>query len=525
MVDDLVERAADRRQRGELLDHLVAPANGLAALDRIAIFVVDGPRIDVALGVRIFLEQLRREGVHQVPADIFARRDVDMQVGPFLGRDLGKAPFHQRFAGRDDLHDRRMTVGEVLLDRADQRRRHHRGDQMAEEALLGALEGRARRRLGVAVQRAGLAGDVGRLERGGQVVVDDLERVGIGIVDADLLVGQRVLEQVVFDAVIGERARRIEAERLEIAGEHLHRGDTAVLDRRDELGAVGERKILAAPDAETLRIGQVLDRGRAGRRDIDDAGVGQRVLQAQARPALLRRSDVAALAFAAGGVGHGVRLVEDDDAIKVLARAQSMIWAIRGLLALALLRAQGRVGGEEDAFGKADRRALPIAGERLDEEFFLAECRPVALGVFQQLVRLGDPDRAAAALQPVVEDDAGDLPALAAAGPVAQKPSATEADGVLGIFGRGRDDVAGLVHRPGAGEMAGMRLAGIDDAFELGVGQQAVVDDRIRQKRSIGRLRRRDRGHRGRLHERRRMGLGARRCGSTGARRARRSCR
>ena len=65
VMDDLVERAADRRQRGEPLDHLVAPAHGLPALDRIAVFVMDGPRIDVALGVRIFLEQLGREGVHQ----------------------------------------------------------------------------------------------------------------------------------------------------------------------------------------------------------------------------------------------------------------------------------------------------------------------------------------------------------------------------------------------------------------------------------------------------------------------------
>ena len=76
---------------------------------------------------------------------------------------------------------------------------------MAEEALLGALEGGARRRLGVAVQRAGLAGDVGRFERGGQVVVDDLEGVRKGIVDANLLLGQFVFEQIVFDPVIRER--------------------------------------------------------------------------------------------------------------------------------------------------------------------------------------------------------------------------------------------------------------------------------------------------------------------------------
>ena len=100
---------------------------------------------------------------------------------------------------------------------------------------------------------------------------------------------------------------------------------------------------------------------------------------------------------------------------------------------------------------------------------------------------LRDPDRAAAALQPVVEQDAGDLAALAGAGAVAEKPAAAEADGVLGVVARGGDEVEGLVDRPGAGEEAGMRLAGIDDAFELGVRQQAVGDEVRRQVRPIGR--------------------------------------
>ena len=46
-----------------------------------------------------------------------------------------------------------------------------------------------------------------------------------------------------------------------------------------------------------------------------------------------------------------------------------------------------------------------------------------------------------------------------------------------------------------------MGLAGMDHAFELGVGQQAVRNKIIRQVRTIGRLRRRNRGHRGRLHQ------------------------
>ncbi len=54
-----------------------------------------------------------------------------------------------------------------------------------------------------------------------------------------------------------------------------------------------------------------------------------------------------------------------------------------------------------------------------------------------------------------------------------------------------------------------MSLAGIDDAFELGVRQHAVSDEVRRQVRPIGRLRRRNRGHRRRLHEPGRMRLRA----------------
>ena len=57
-----------------------------------------------------------------------------------------------------------------------------------------------------------------------------------------------------------------------------------------------------------------------------------------------------------------------------------------------------------------------------------------------------------------------------------------------------------------------MGLAGIDHAFELSVGQQAVGNDGGRQMRPIAGFRRRDRGHGGRLHQPRRM---RRRSGNT----------
>src|SRR3546814_4757336 len=91
----------------------------------------------------------------------------------------------------------------------------------------------------------------------------------------------------------------------------------ASVDSLDEFGAGRKREILAAPKAKALRVGQVMDRGRAGRRDVDDARVRQGVLKPKARTALLRGGDVVALALAACGVLHGVALVEDDHSIEV----------------------------------------------------------------------------------------------------------------------------------------------------------------------------------------------------------------
>ena len=138
----------------QALDHAVAAFHGLAALDRLAV-AVDRPGREIALAVGEGLVELGRKAVRQVVEDVFARRDVDLDVAPFLGRDLGEAALHQRLAGGDDLDDGGMAGLEIALDRGDQRRGLHRRDEMVEEALLGALEGGARGRLGLAVQRAG----------------------------------------------------------------------------------------------------------------------------------------------------------------------------------------------------------------------------------------------------------------------------------------------------------------------------------------------------------------------------------
>ena len=114
-----------------------------------------------------------------------------------------------------------------------------------------------------------------------------------------------------------------------------------------------------------------------------------------------------------------MRFVEDDEAVETAAKPVDDLLHAAGFLPLRL-RAQGRIGREENAFLEGDRRALAEARKRHDVGAVAADRRPVALRVLDQLVGFGDPDSAAAALEPVVENDRRDLAALAGAGAVAE---------------------------------------------------------------------------------------------------------
>ena len=185
---------------------------------------------------------------------------------------------------------------------------------MAEEALLCALEGREGGGLGVLVERRIYFHDAGGLQGLVDVVVDDLEGAGIGVVDAPLLGRERVLQDLDLDPVIGEGAGLVDAKGLQVPRDHLHRRDPARLHRGDEVGAGLERRLAGGPEPEPAGIGEAGDGGGAGRRHVGDARVRQRVLQAQPGAALLGRLHLAAVALGAGGVGHRVRLVKHDDA-------------------------------------------------------------------------------------------------------------------------------------------------------------------------------------------------------------------
>ena len=434
VLHDLVQRRRHRRERGELLDQRVAAIFGLLADHRIAVCVPGGPAQQVAGIVGERFLQLHREGVHQVGEDRVPRGEVDVEVVPLRGRDVGNAAFHQRLAGGDQLHDRRPPRREVGIDGADGRGALHSGQQMAEEALLGALEGRQCRRLGVPVQRVLALDDAGGLQRLLDVGVDHLEGAGIGVVDAPLLLRERMFEDVDLDPVIGQCPRLVEAERLQIAGDDFHRGDAARLHGGDELGAILERRLSGGPQSEPTGIGETGDGCGARRRDIGDAGVGQRVLQPQPGAALLGRLGLAALRLGPCRIGHGMRLVEDDHAIEDVAvllverAGQPFDDLLKpGRFPLAGRRAQRGVGREQDAGVEGDLHPLAEVAERDDVALQPAQCGPVAARVLQQLVGLREPERLLPPAQPVVEDDGGDLASLAATGAVAQHPAPAEA--------------------------------------------------------------------------------------------------
>ena len=531
MMDDLVQRRLHRRQGGEFLDQRVPRVEGLLAEDGAAAAVEHGLAADVAILVGKAFLQLHREGVLQIFHNVFPGRQVDGQVVPFRSGDFGDAPFHHGLAGGHQLDHGATAGGEVGLDSADQGRALHGGQQVAEKALLGALEGGQGGGFGVPVERLLSLRDAGGLQRLLDVGVDDLERVGVGIEDALLFGRQGVFEDIDLDALVGQGAGLVEAEGLEVAGDDFHGRDPAGFHGGDELGAGIERGFSRAPQAEALGVGQAGDGGGAGGGDVEHAGVRQGVLQPQSRPALLGRGDLAAAALRAHGVGQGVAFVEHDDAGKggaaIVAEAageprDDLVEA--GTTLLARRASQGGVGAKQDA--RAVGNLAPLAELAQGDDVLPAapEGGPVAPRVLDQLVALGQPQGAFAPAQPVVEDDAGGLAALAAAGAVAEHPAPAEA------YRRRQRPAAGVVLSAGllfpvlwnrrdvlpigldavfGGEAAGVGFAGEDEAFDLGVGQRPPGDQPCGQHGPVGRRGVGHGRHGGGLDQGRRMGVGA----------------
>ena len=189
---------------------------------------------------------------------------------------------------------------------------------MAEESLLGLFESGVGGRFGRRVQGFAVAHDAGGAERFVDVAVNDPEGAGVAVPDIALGRRQAVFEDVDFDAAVRQRARLVEAEGFEIPRDDFHRGDPAPLHGGDEVGAVRESGGAAAPESEARRVGEPAYGAGSGRGRVENAGVRQGVPQPQAREPLLRGLRVAAFPGRAGGVGHGVGLVEDDHAVELV---------------------------------------------------------------------------------------------------------------------------------------------------------------------------------------------------------------
>ena len=108
---------------------------------------------------------------------------------------------------------------------------------------------------------------------------------------------------------------------------------------------------------------------------------------------------------------------------------------------------------------------------------------------------------AALAAHPAVEDDAGDLAALARPGAVAEEV----AHPVNPAFGVGLERTPPILRRVAAGQVAGVRACSVDQGLKLGGREHAIFDETRGNLRDHLRDRRGDRAHRDRFDERGRV--------------------
>jgi hypothetical protein len=90
----------------------------LPGFDRLAV-AIDRPGAEVTFRVGEGFVELDREGVRGSRGHTRAG-DVDLDVAPFLSRNLREPALHQRFARRHDLDDRGVPSLKIVLDRTDQ---------------------------------------------------------------------------------------------------------------------------------------------------------------------------------------------------------------------------------------------------------------------------------------------------------------------------------------------------------------------------------------------------------------------
>ena len=164
---DLVQRRGDGRKGGELLDQRVAPLQRFLADHRVAVLVEDGgARAGCPRRPRRSSCSCTGNACFEEIEDVFPRAS-----GRSRGRPTRRAGISamRRSISASPVETSWMTAerpcSRSRLDGAEGGGALHGGEQVAEEALLGSLEGGHGGGLGAAVPRAVLVFDPGGLER------------------------------------------------------------------------------------------------------------------------------------------------------------------------------------------------------------------------------------------------------------------------------------------------------------------------------------------------------------------------
>ena len=174
--------------------------------------------------------------------------------------------------------------------------------------------------------------------------------------------------------------------------------------------------------------------------------------------------------------------------------------AARGSTFRRGLRAQRGVGGEQDAFLERDRRALAEARQRHDVGAIAADrvqSRSASSMSLSDLEIQTARRRPLSQLSRMIAATWRPLPAPVPSPRNQPRRKRTASSAPV----RRGGNVVSFIDGVSAGEMTGMGLAGIDNAFELRVGQDAARKQPGRQMRPVGRARRCNRCHGSRLHQ------------------------
>ncbi|HRE02619.1 MAG TPA: aldehyde dehydrogenase family protein, partial [Ilumatobacteraceae bacterium] len=126
LLKQAIEGRGDRWQRAEMLNELHARRLRLGIIDRVASLVRHGHRTLRARVVGEHLHLPRRESAFEIIDDIFAGREVDLELGALVGAKRIEAAVENRFSRGHQLQYDRLTVRQMVAHRGDHRRELHR---------------------------------------------------------------------------------------------------------------------------------------------------------------------------------------------------------------------------------------------------------------------------------------------------------------------------------------------------------------------------------------------------------------